>query len=101
MASPIGNPGTQPVRPNAPLGAPQPAAVRGEGFASVLRQQLETVNALQTAADDEVAKLLSGQSDHTAEVFVAARKAQVAFSLLMEIRNKLVDAYEEVKNLRV
>jgi flagellar hook-basal body complex protein FliE len=36
-----------------------------------------------------------------AEVFSAVRKAQVAFGLLMEIRNKLTDAYEEIQQMRV
>ncbi len=70
-------------------------------FASALRNQLEQVGQAQAEADRGIEKVLTGQSDNISEVFVAARKAEVAFSLLMEIRNKLVDAYNEIKQLRV
>ncbi|RMF78717.1 MAG: flagellar hook-basal body complex protein FliE, partial [Planctomycetota bacterium] len=94
-----------PVTPLRPLESTPRAAPSGQGgddgFAALMRRQLEKVNEMQNEADDDVRKLLTGESDNMTEVFVAARKAQVAFSLLIEIRNKLVDAYEEVKNMRV
>jgi flagellar hook-basal body complex protein FliE len=70
-------------------------------FASSLREQIEKASALQTDADQKLQSVLTGESQNVTEVLVAARKAQVAFSLLMEIRNKLVDAYQELQNLRV
>ncbi len=85
----------------AGVGARRAPATAGEDFAALVRQQLEKVNAMQSEADNEVRKLLTGESQNLTEVFTAARKAEVAFSLLMEIRNKLVDAYQEIKNLRV
>ena len=45
--------------------------------------------------------LLSGETDNVAEVFAAVNKAGIAFDLLMEIRNKLLDAYQEIKQIRV
>lgn len=102
MPSPINNTGVTPLRP---LESPSRTAPTGDraddGFAALMRRQLEKVNEMQNEADDNVRKLITGESDNMTEVFVAARKAQVAFSLLIEIRNKLVDAYEEVKNMRV
>ncbi len=97
----------QGVRPPGSVTGPAGTGTRrtpvtgGEDFASLVRQQLEKVNAMQSEADHEVRKLLTGESQNLTEVFTAARKAEVAFSLLMEIRNKLVDAYQEIKNLRV
>ena len=73
----------------------------GDDFAAALRRQLEQVSRMQTEADQGVQSLLTGESQNITEVFAAARKAQVAFSLLMEIRNKLVDAYTEIRQLRV
>lgn len=87
-----------PLRPAAPAaGANDP----GTDFAASLKQQLQQVNQLQSEADEKVQKLMTGESESVTDVFVAARKAQVAFSLLMEIRNKLVDAYNELQNMRV
>jgi flagellar hook-basal body complex protein FliE len=81
---------------------PQPSSgAPGDDFAGVLREQLERVSQMQSEADENLQRLLTGQTQNVTEVFVATRKAGVAFSLLMEIRNKLVDAYEELKNLRV
>ena len=71
------------------------------GFASALREQLERVSHMQTEAETGVQNVLTGQTQNVTEVFAAARKAEVAFSLLMEIRNKLVDAYGELKRIRV
>lgn len=102
MPNAISNDGLSPIRPpGVRPGAAAAADAAGDDFASLVRQQLERVSALQTEADDNVARLMSGEGENMTEVFVAARKAQVAFSLLMEIRNKLIDAYEELKNMRV
>lgn len=87
------------------IGGVKPAAESkpaGEGdFASLMKDQLQKVSAMQSEADAKVEQFLTGQSDNMTDVFVAARKAQVAFSLLMEMRNKLVDAYQELQNMRV
>ena len=46
-------------------------------------------------------KLVTGQTNNVAEVFAAVNKAGIAFDLLMEIRNKLTDAYQEIQQMRV
>lgn len=84
--------------------APAAGARSADGsgqFAAQLRAQLEQVSQMQSEADEGVQKLMTGDSDNISEVFVSARKAEVAFSLLMELRNKLVDAYSELRQLRV
>lgn len=94
-----------------PVGVPGPAArpaarpaqgqTLGDDFAAAMKQQLEQVSRMQDEADENIQRLLTGQSHNLTDVFVATRKAEVAFSLLMEIRNKLVEAYQELQNLRV
>ncbi len=91
--------GVQPATTSAP--ATQPAAAPEKGFREFLLDSLDKVNQLQTEADAGVQKLLTGQTDNVAEVFSASRKAGIAFDLLMEIRNKLMEAYEELKQMRV
>lgn len=73
----------------------------GKDFKSILLNSLDEVNRLQTEADTQVQKLLTGETDNVAEVLVAANKAGVAFDLLMEIRNKLSDAYQEIQQMRI
>lgn len=70
-------------------------------FASAFREPLDAANRMQGAADANVQALLTGESQSVTDVLAATRKAQVAFSMLMEIRNKLVDAYQELQNMRV
>lgn len=91
-----------PVTGPAPPAAPRPAGSEAKSdFAGVLRAQLDRVNQAQSEADEGLQRVLTGESQSLTEVFVTARKAEVAFSLLMEIRNKLIDAYEELRQLRV
>ncbi len=101
--STIGVGGITPLRPAAPALTPSPAAkaVAGKDFKEYLLESLERVNRLQTEADEGVQKLLTGQTDNVAEVLSATRKAGIAFDLLMEIRNKLMDAYTELRQMRV
>ena len=73
----------------------------GKDFKSYLVERLDEVNKLQQQADESVQRLVTGQTDNVAEVLSTVRKADVAFSLMMEIRNKLMDAYTEIRQMRV
>src|SRR3990172_3770185 len=85
-----------PAAPAAPAAAPT-----GKSFNSVLLESLDEVNRLQAEADEGVQRLMTGQTDNVAEVMAAVNKAGIAFDLLMEIRNKLSDAYQEIQQMRV
>lgn len=73
----------------------------GQDFKSLLMKSINEVNRLQTEADEATVNLATGESDNVAEVFTAVKKAELAFQTLMQIRNKLMDAYDEVKQMRV
>jgi len=72
----------------------------GPSFKKMFLDSLEQVNRLQQEATDGVDRLVTGETDNMAEVFSAVRKSEVAFSMLMEMRNKLVDAYREIQQMR-
>jgi len=92
----------QPAMPAAPGAAAAPAdAPKGKDFKSILIDSLNEVNRLQDEADQGVQRLLTGETDNVAEVLTAVNKAGVAFDLLMEIRNKLTDAYQEIQQMRI
>jgi flagellar hook-basal body complex protein FliE len=105
MANPIPSGGVNPVRPVRPVEqtpATAPASkVEGKSFKELLLENLDEVNRLQLEADRGVQRLLTGETDNVAEVFNAVNKAGVAFDLLMEIRNKLQEAYQEVQQMRI
>lgn len=101
MADPVSANSLRPIAPAAIPGAAKRTTTAGEDFATLVKEQLQKVSRMQAEADQNVQRLLTGETQNLTEVFTAARKAEVAFSLLMEIRNKLVDAYQELKNMRV
>src|SRR4051812_2478196 len=70
-------------------------------FKDVLMKNLNEVNQLQEDADKSLQDFVTGKSQNMGEVISASQKASLAFSMLTQIRNKLQDAYDEVKNLRV
>lgn len=84
----------------APSGKPTQTA-DGKSFKDVLMDSIGEVNRLQTEADQARVNLATGQTDNVAEVFTAVKKAELAFQTLMQIRNKLLEAYDEVKQMRV
>lgn len=70
-------------------------------FKDVLMKNLNEVNKLQQDADTALENYVTGKSSNVGEVITASQKASLAFSMLTQIRNKLQDAYDEVKNLRI
>ncbi|MBN1510836.1 MAG: flagellar hook-basal body complex protein FliE [Phycisphaerae bacterium] len=103
MTIPIQGPGgSVPILPVQPAGStPAVGVAGGKGFRQVLMDNLNEVNRLQQEADQKVQALYRGDTNNVAEVFAAVNKAGVAFDLLMEIRNKMVEAYQEIQQMRV
>jgi flagellar hook-basal body complex protein FliE len=70
-------------------------------FKDVLMKNLNEVNQMQEDADKSLQDFVSGKTQNVSDVISASQKASLAFSMLTQIRNKLQDAYDEVKNLRI
>jgi flagellar hook-basal body complex protein FliE len=89
------------IKPGGPSSAvPGQPGAPSSSFSETLLKSLDEVKRLQDEAAAGVKQILDGKGNPD-EVFSAIRKADVAFSLLMEIRNKLTDAYEELKTMSV
>lgn len=86
--------------PKAPQ-APSVASGEGPDFKDVLMENIKQVNKLQQDAEMAIEDLHAGRRDDLDGVLIAKQKADMAFNLLLQVRNKLVDAYEEVKQMRV
>jgi flagellar hook-basal body complex protein FliE len=85
---------------------PQPGKLAGEqtegkSFKNVLIDSINDVNSLQQDADRAVEGLFTGEDVNPAEVLTAVQKADLAFRMMMQVRNKLIAAYDEVKNIRI
>ena len=70
-------------------------------FKDFLLDSIREVNQMQQDANQAVENLVTGGDANPAEVLTAVQKADMAFRMMMQIRNKLVQAYDEVKSIRV
>jgi flagellar hook-basal body complex protein FliE len=70
-------------------------------FKNMLLEALDQVNSMQQQADAAVEQLVTGGDVNPAEVLTTLQKADMSFKLMLQIRNKLVQAYQEVNNIRI
>lgn len=77
----------------------QPADAQG-GFGAVLSTALQKVNELDTGANQQIGTLLKGGNADMSTVMIAVEKADVAFQLMMQVRNKIVSAYQDIEKLQ-
>ncbi len=82
--------------------AAMPTAVAGPSFASVLQQGLSQVNATQNHAASMAADFERGKPGvELSQVMLEMQKANISFRATVEVRNKLVSAYQEIMNMPV
>ena len=75
---------------------------KGEkSFGESLVESLEKVNNLQLTADKAVEDLATGKTQSIHEAMLALSKADIAFRLTMQVRNKVVEAYQEIMRMPV
>ncbi|HEX7450499.1 MAG TPA: flagellar hook-basal body complex protein FliE [Pirellulales bacterium] len=85
----------------AGAGSASGARADGGSFKNFLLNSIDQVNSMQQDANRAVEHLATGGDVSPAEVFTAVQKADLAFRMMMQVRNKLVSAYQEVQNIRV
>ena len=73
----------------------------GASFADTLAQSLDKVNTLQKEADVAIQDFITGDKRNIHETMIAVGKADLAFRLTMQVRNKMVEAYQEVMRMQV
>ena len=79
---------------------PAPTAGKETDFGALLKQSIDSVNNTQQTAGKLSRAFEVGDTDVSlAEVMIASQKADVSFQAMLQVRNKLVDAYKEVMNM--
>jgi flagellar hook-basal body complex protein FliE len=73
----------------------------GPSFKDVLVDSIQQVNSMQLQADQAVETMFTGGEINPAEVLTAVQKADLAFRLTMQMRNKLMEVYQEIKDIRI
>ena len=72
-----------------------------EGFGSTLNRALNDVNELLGTADKKANEIAVGKSENLHDAMVNFEKAETAFKLLVQVRNRALDAYHEVMRMQV
>lgn len=78
-----------------------PVAVPADGFGAWFSHELNAVNAGLAVAETDVRKLAAGQAPSLHEVMIHMEEAKLSFQLLAQVRNRLLDAYQEVMRMQV
>ena len=73
----------------------------GTSFSDMLKNSIEEVARLQQDASNAVQDIATGKTDDVTGVMTAMEKSDIAFKTLLAIRTKLMDAYEEIKNMPI
>ena len=89
------------ISPALPRQAGAEPGAGGPGFKQMLQEQIDKVNQLQQDAYVAMEDLATGRRDDLESVINATQKADLAFRMLLQVRNKVMDAYEEVKQVRI
>jgi len=85
-----------PAGPQESLGVQPPKEV---SFRDSIRTFVHDVDNMQKDASDKVQLFMAGEIADVHDVMVAVEKANTSFQLLMELRNKMLDAYREIKSM--
>ena len=70
------------------------------GFGDILKNAIQQVDQLGAGADQQVSTLLQGGKTEMSNVMVAVEKADVSFQLMMQVRNKIVSAYQDMEKMQ-
>jgi flagellar hook-basal body complex protein FliE len=79
-------------------GAAQPTS---DSFSSMLGQMVSEVNAQQNTSAQAVSALQSGQNIPLHQAVIAMEEANISFQLMVEVRNRMLDAYQEIMRMQV
>ena len=84
----------------APAHRPARAGAAGGGFGAALTQAIEGVQRVQDQGAQAVGKFLSGENQELHTTVLAAQRAELSFDLFLQVRNKIVAAYQEIMRMQ-
>jgi flagellar hook-basal body complex protein FliE len=77
------------------------APQNGVSFKETLSNYLSDVNEMQQKADTSIKKMVAGEITDVHQVMTSVEQANTAFNMMMELRNKVMDAYQEIMRIRL
>jgi flagellar hook-basal body complex protein FliE len=87
--------------PNLPLAGTTAAGSRPGDFQKIFESAVNKVEGLRVGAEQSAERFLSGESEELHQTALATQRAEIAFDLFLQVRNKVVQAYQEVMRMQV
>jgi flagellar hook-basal body complex protein FliE len=78
----------------------RPASTSEPGFRNVLHSAIDDIQQLEGQAETKVAGVIAGSGADVHSALIAVEKADLSFQLMMQVRNKIVSAYEEISRMQ-
>jgi len=91
----------QTILPEIAEGKRAPEESSEKPFSEFVKQSLADVNRQMLSADQAVDDLATGRNPDIHGTMIAMQKAEISFELVMQIRNKLVSAYDEIRRMSI
>ncbi|UCD58327.1 MAG: flagellar hook-basal body complex protein FliE [Candidatus Hydrogenedentota bacterium] len=88
----------QPIEPRPPA---RPEETSGPSFKEYLTDSIREIQQLQTVADETINKLVTGEVTNVSEAMIAIEKANLAFLTLLQVRNKIISAYDQIQRMQI
>jgi flagellar hook-basal body complex protein FliE len=79
----------------------RPAETGDESFADMIRDAVNSVDQMQKSAESSAEAVIAGDEENIHEVMIAMEKAQLSFQLMVEIRNRAVETYQELSRMQI
>lgn len=73
----------------------------GAGFGAALKSAIDSVDAAQKAADGEIEAFVAGEQENLHEVMITMNEAKLSFQLMTEVRNRMLETYQELMRMQV
>ncbi len=93
--------GPQNLSPVTPKPPSHQEETTGVSFREYFADSLKEIQQLQTVADDKIDKLATGEVTNVSEAMIAIEKANQAFLTLLQVRNKIIAAYNQIQSIQV
>jgi flagellar hook-basal body complex protein FliE len=71
------------------------------GFGEILKDAIYTVNELQKQSDQQIQNYMAGETQDLHTTVIAMQKADLSFQMMMQVRNKIVQAYQEIMRMQM
>ncbi len=72
-----------------------------KSFADTLKSAISEVNQMQQVSNKKMQELSVGKTDNVADVMITAEKADIAMRVMVQVRNKVIDAYNEIMRMQI